>query len=181
MTATHDGSLIERLTEAAGGYATEGSVDYLTEETRRAPLPLRRGLSAAEREAITNESVGRLLEIMEFTTDRLQNSMHRIGYLESKVETYEGQLSFMPEFRAKAARCLVLERENEELKAQLELRTEQLIKRERLIHERDEQVSILEKLLGAYRKHLTMVEADLHRLENSSWMRFCAWFTGERF
>jgi len=47
-----------------------------------------------------------------------------------------------------------------------------------LLDERNQQLSILEKILAAYKKHLSMVEADLSRLENSSWVRFCAWFTG---
>jgi len=175
MIPTQDGSLIERLSQAAN------SQDAIVDGTSRAPLPSahQRGLSAAEREALTNESVGRLLDLLNFTTERLQGTMHRIGYLENQVETYQNQLSFMPEFRAKAARCILLERENQELKAIIEHRNLQILKREHLIQEREQQIGILEKLLMAYKKHVTMLEADLFRLENSSWARFCAWFTGE--
>lgn len=106
--------------------------------------------------------------------------MHRIGFLESQIESMESQLAFMPDFRAKAARCIVLEKENQELKAVIEHRNKQLVKREQLLDERNQQIAILEKIIGAYKKHLNMVEKDLNKLEGSAWMRFCAWFSGSK-
>ena len=175
MTATQDGSLLSRLTNATNCDAIAGV------GTRRKPADLtlhERALNTDTREAITEESVGKLIEQLTLSSDRLQGAMHRIGFLESQIESMEGQLSFLPDFRAKAARCIVLEKENQELKAVIEHRNLQLLKRERLLDERNQQLSILEKILAAYKKHLSMVEADLSRLENSSWVRFCAWFTG---
>lgn len=174
MTASQDGSILDRLTEA-----TMGDAMAADGETRK-PLPQawQRSFNDADRQAITGQNMDKMIEQLNFTSDRLQGAMHRIGYLESQVETYEGQLSFMPDFRAKAARCIILEKENQELKAVIEHRNRQILKREQLLDERSEQVSILEKLCAAYRKHLTMVEHDLSVLENSGWVRFCSWFTG---
>ena len=174
MTATQDGNILNRLTEATIGDA------FAAEPARKDPLSAanQRAFTTQEREALTALNTQKLMEQLSFTTDRLQGAMQRIGYLESQMEVLESQVAFLPDFRAKAARCIVLEKENQELKAVIEARNLQLIKREQLLNERNDQVGILEKLLNAYRKHLSMVETDLSRLENSGWVRFCSWFTG---
>ncbi len=38
--------------------------------------------------------------------------MYRIGYLESQVDTLNEQLKVLPEFRARAAKAILTEREN---------------------------------------------------------------------
>jgi len=140
--------------------------------------PQERFFSRQAREEITNANITLVLDQLTFSADRLAGAMHRIGYLESQVETMEDQLRFLPEFRAKAARSIVLERQNWELKDVIENRNMQLIRRERLLEEKNQQVAILEKVLSAHKKHLSMVEDDLDKLEGNAWVRFWAWFSG---
>lgn len=174
MTPIPDTSLVSRLTNAVdSGAAIEGGAPRLT-----MPKPSTRILPMPERVALTSSNADKLVEHLTFTSERLQGAMHRIGYLESLVESLETQMAVLPELRARAARAILIEKENSELKAVIEHRNKQIIKREHLIEKREEQISMLEKLLAAYKRHLTMVEVDLAKLENSSWVRFCAWFTG---
>jgi hypothetical protein len=140
--------------------------------------PQERFFSKHDREAITSASVNKVIEQLTFTSDRLSGAMHRVGYLESQTEMMQDQLRFLPEFRAKAARAIILERENWELKEVVEQRNMQLINRERLLEEKNQQIAILEKVLAAHRNHLDMVEADLDKLETNPWVRFWAWFSG---
>lgn len=174
MTPIQDTSLVSRLTSAVdSGAAIESGATW-----KPLPKPSNRILSMPERVALTSSNTDKLVEHITFTSERLQGAMHRIGYLESLVESLEAQVAVLPELRARTARAILIEKENKELKSVIEHRNQQIIKREHLIDKRDEQISILEKLLAAYKRHLTMVEVDLAKLENSSWVRFCAWFTG---
>lgn len=140
--------------------------------------PQERFFSKQDRQAITNANMTLVLDQLTFSSDRLAGAMHRIGYLESQVETMEDRLRFLPEFRAKAAQSIVLERQNWELKDVIEQRNMQLIRRERIIEDKDQQIAILEKVLAAHKKHLAMVESDLEKLEANPWVRFWAWFSG---
>ncbi len=181
MTAAQEGkqvsfqqsSLVDRLNSAT-------EYDALAQSTSSTSPPRESVLSGEARTAITSENLDKLISQLNLSTDRLQGAMHRIGFLESQIESMESQLAFMPDFRAKAARCIVLEKENQELKAVIEHRNKQLVKREQLLDERNQQIAILEKIIAAYKKHLNMVEKDLHKLEGSAWMRFCAWFSGSK-
>lgn len=171
MTPNLNSDTYNKLVQALG-------TDAIADDTKRQPRPYERFLTKAEREALTQVNVARILEQLEFTSERLQGAMHRIGYLESQSEAMQDQLAFLPDFRARAARAIVLERQNWELKDIIEQRNLQLVKRERMLADKNEQISILEKLLAAHRKHLDMVEKDLEALENNPWVRFWAWFSG---
>ncbi len=172
MTPNLSARTYDRLLAAldTGAAIADGAAQYIPTHERF--------FSKQERETLTNSSVAKILEQLTFTSDRLSGAMHRIGYLESQVDTMEAQLSFLPEFRAKAARAIVLELENFDYKDIVEQRNMQLIKRERMLEEKDQQIAILEKVLAAHRKHLNMVESDLEKLESNPWVRFWAWFSG---
>lgn len=172
MTPNLSARTYDRLLAAldSGAAIADGAAQYIP--------PHERFFSKQERETLTNSSVAKILEQLTFTSDRLSGAMHRIGYLESQVDTMEAQLSFLPEFRAKAARAIVLELENFDYKDIVEQRNMQLVKRERMLEEKDQQIAILEKVLAAHRKHLNMVESDLEKLESNPWVRFWAWFSG---
>ncbi|CAN5147731.1 hypothetical protein BH11CYA1_BH11CYA1_28360 [soil metagenome] len=172
MTPNLSARTYDRLLAAldSGAAIADGAAQYIP--------PHERLFSKKEREALTNSSVAKIVEQLTFTSDRLGGAMHRIGYLESQVDTMEAQLSFLPEFRAKAARAIVLELENFDYKEIVEQRNMQLLKRERMLEEKDQQIAILEKVLAAHRKHLNMVENDLEKLETNPFVRFWAWFSG---
>lgn len=172
MTPNLSSDTYHRLVQALG--PESATADGAKRQTR----PYERFLTKAERDALTQVNIAQVLDQLEFTSDRLQGAMHRIGYLESQNETLQDQVSFLPDFRAKAARAIVLERQNWELKDVIEQRNLQLLRREKMLCDKNEQISILEKLLAAHRKHLDMVEKDLEALENNPWVRFWAWFSG---
>jgi hypothetical protein len=172
MTATINNSLLERLTEAASDTAFLQPVQGNTTAT------VNNRLKNETREELTDSSIVKVLEQFNFTSERLQGAMHRIGFLESQVETLQDQARFLPEMRAKAARSIVLERENSELKDVINDRNLQLMNREKLLDNKEEQISMLENIIEAHRKQLNLVEAELERLESNGWIRFWAWFTG---
>ena len=172
MTPNLSSDTYNRIVQALG--PESATADGAKRQTR----PYERFLTKAERDALTQVNIAQVLDQLEFTSDRLQGAMHRIGYLESQNEALQDQVSFLPDFRAKAARAIVLERQNWELKDVIEQRNLQLRRREKMLADKNEQISILEKLLAAHRKHLDMVEKDLEALETNPWVRFWAWFSG---
>jgi hypothetical protein len=70
------------------------------------------GLASLNRTETTAKHVGDVLESLDFAAVRLEGAMYRIGYLESQVDTLQEQLKVLPEFRARAARAILTEREN---------------------------------------------------------------------
>jgi hypothetical protein len=106
-----------------------------------------RGIDRAE---ITNKSLESVLENLDFSSVRLEGAMYRIGYLEAKLDDLQKELQIMPELRAKWAKSLILERENEEYR-------ETIAKRE---HE------------------LLEVHQTLDKIKESWWCRAWCWFTG---
>jgi hypothetical protein len=142
------------------------------------PELMRRRLSPAERELLTQKSVTPILEQLSFSNERLQNAMQRVGYLECQVEVLQDTIKGIPELRAKATRAIILEIENTSLAAQLAERNDQLIRREKQILSRNQEIELLTKVLDAHKKHLSRVEADLQSLEQKPWVRIFAWLTG---
>ena len=163
MTPGHDDSTYQRLTAALSDDATLGG---------GAP-------SADPVDFVTQKSVVAVLEHLTFTSDRLQNAMERVGYLECQAEVMQDTLRQMPELRQKAAKTIILERENLALTQVLEERNNLLQRREKQLTSKDREVEILIKVLEAHKKHLAQVEADLESLEQKPWVRFFAWFTGD--
>jgi hypothetical protein len=106
-----------------------------------------RGIDRAE---ITNKSLESVLENLDFSSVRLEGAMYRIGYLEAKLDDLQKELQIIPELRAKWAKSLILERENEEYR-------ETIAKRE---HE------------------LLEVHQMLDKIKESWWCRAWCWFTG---
>jgi predicted RNase H-like nuclease (RuvC/YqgF family) len=175
MPALEADSTYQRLTAALSADATLGgggpaveSVDFV-----------RRRLTPAEREGLTQKSVVAVLEHLSFTSERLQNSMARVGYLECQVEVMQDTVRQMPELRQKAAKVILLERENSALSEVLEERNNQLRRREKQLESKDREIELLSKILQANKDHLARVEADLDKLEQKPWVRFFAWFTGD--
>jgi hypothetical protein len=74
-------------------------------------------LKSFDRRAITARNVQSILTNLESANVRLEAAMYRAGYLESKVENLEEKLKDVPELRTKAARSLIFEKENADLKA----------------------------------------------------------------
>ena len=176
MSPDRSQSLLERLSDAAGDTAHLAPQVGQTQATARTNIE--RPLDRQERAVLTDASIGKVLEQLSFTSERLQGAMHRIGFLESQVEILEEQVKYMPELRAKAARTIVLERLQSELSDVVSDRNMQLVAREKTLDEKDQHIAILEKVIDAHRKHLTMVERDLEVLETNPWVRFWAWFSG---
>jgi hypothetical protein len=142
------------------------------------PDLMRRRLSPAERELLTQKSVTPILEQLSFSNERLQNAMQRVGYLECQVEVLQETIKGIPELRARASRAIILEIEKNSLTAQLDERTDLLIRREKQIQSRNQEIELLTKVLDAHKKHLSRVEADLQNLEQKPWVKLFAWLTG---
>lgn len=70
------------------------------------------GLASLNRTETTAKHVGDVLESLDFAAVRLEGAMYRIGYLESQVDNMTEQLKVLPEFRARAAKAILTEREN---------------------------------------------------------------------
>lgn len=85
--------------------------------------PFVRGL---DREAITQHNVEAVIESLDSATVRLEGAMYRIGYLEAQVDGLQEQLSVLPEYRTRAARAIISERENAILKQAVEAKETEL-------------------------------------------------------
>lgn len=72
-------------------------------------------LSTQTRADTTAKHVGDVLESLDFAAVRLEGAMYRIGYLESQVDSMQEQLKVLGEFRARAAKAILIERENHTL------------------------------------------------------------------
>jgi chromosome segregation ATPase len=143
-------------------------------------LSNRKRLSPAERELLTQQSVTPILEQWSSTSERLQNAMQRIGYLECQVEVMQDNLKGVPELRAKATRAIILEIENNSLSAKLAEREERLGRREKQLLSRNQEIELLTKVLDAHKKHLSRIEGDLATLEQKPWVRFFSWLLGSK-
>jgi len=105
---------------------------------------------------LSQHNMATVLASLEFAHDRLQAAMHRIGYLEGKVEVLEEQVSILPMVQSIAARVPEMEQES------LDLRT-LLIERE--LH------------LAETHAELKDASARLELVRMSWWCRFWAWMT----
>jgi hypothetical protein len=103
-----------------------------------------------DRNQITNKNLESVLENLDFTSVRLEGAMYRIGYLEAKLDDQNKEIQTMPELRAKWAKSLILERENEEYKETIARREHELLE----IHQ------------------------VLDKIKESWWCRAWCWFTG---
>ena len=113
-----------------------------------------RGIDRAE---ITSKNISAVLENLDFTSVRLEGAMYRIGYLEAKLDDKEKELQVMPELRAKWAKSLILERENEDYKKSTEEYKETIARRE---HE------------------LLELHQFLNKIKESWWCRLWCWLSG---
>ena len=109
-----------------------------------------------EKQDLSQRNLAAVIESLEFANDRLQVTMHRIGYLEAKVEGLEERLLILPELKSIAARYPLLEMENQELKT--------------ILIERETQLAESEAELRQASLILDHVRASL-------WHRFWAWLT----
>lgn len=112
------------------------------------------------RQVISARNLQELLEGLEFTHERLQGAMYRIGFLENQVENLEDRLKTLPEFRARAARGILIEKENRDLKDAITLRDQELIVKEESIAEKDERICEMERALSAANEKLTKIESQ---------------------
>lgn len=109
-----------------------------------------------ENQDLSQRNMASVLESLEFANDRLVAAMHRIGYLEGKVEVLEEQVSILPMVETIANRVPILEQEA------LDLRT-LLIERE--LH------------LAETHAELKVASTKLEMVRMSWWCRFWAWMT----
>ena len=109
-----------------------------------------------ERQDLSQRNMATVLESLEFANDRLATAMHRIGYLEGKVEYLEEQNSVLPMIEAIANRVPELEQES------LDLRT-----------------LLIERELHLAETHLELKVANerLELVHSSWWCRFWGWMT----
>jgi hypothetical protein len=105
---------------------------------------------------LSQHNMAQVLSSLEFANDRLQAAMHRIGYLEGKVEVLEEQVSILPMVESIAASVPEMEQEA------LDLRT-LLIERE--LH------------LAETFAELKVANTRLDVIRMSWWCRFWAWMT----
>lgn len=109
-----------------------------------------------ERQDLSQRNMATVLESLEFANDRLATAMHRIGYLEGKIERLEEENSILPMVESIANRVPELEQEA------LDLRT-LLIERE--LH------------LAETHAELKVANDRLELVRMSWWCRFWAWMT----
>jgi DNA repair exonuclease SbcCD ATPase subunit len=109
-----------------------------------------------ERQDLSQRNMATVLESLEFANDRLATAMHRIGYLEGKIEYLEEQNSILPMIESIANRVPELEQES------LDLRT-----------------LLIERELHLAETHLELKVANerLELVRSSWWCRFWAWLT----
>ncbi len=109
-----------------------------------------------EKQDLSQRNMATVLESLEFANDRLATAMHRIGYLEGKVEYLEEQNSILPMIESIANRVPELEQES------LDLRT-----------------LLIERELHLAETHLELKIANerLELVRSSWWCRFWAWMT----
>jgi len=176
MTPGKNDATYNRLTAALSDDATLGGGGPGADSIEL----VRRRLTPAERESLTQKSVVAILDQLSFSSERLQNAMQRVGYLECQVEVLQENVRQMPELRAKASKTIILERENAALTEVLEERNNSLRRREKQIESKEREIELLTKIMDAHKNHLNRVEADLVALEGKPWVRFMAWFTGSK-
>ncbi|MGH9553414.1 MAG: hypothetical protein ACRD3W_28795, partial [Terriglobales bacterium] len=101
---------------------------------------------------------------LDFASVRLEGAMYRIGYLEAQVNSQEEQLKVLPEFRARAAKAILTERENDMLK--------------------EENSSLKIDLTAAHKEsadlheEVTQLHSVITRLEQLWWWRILSWAFG---
>jgi hypothetical protein len=114
-----------------------------------------------DRAAITAKNIEALMDSLDFANVRLEGSMYRIGYLEAQVNSLEEQLTVLNEFRARAARAILTERENVILKEKVEIL--------------ESRIRILERGVDILDGNLVHANSLLMRIEQTWWYRLCSW------
>jgi uncharacterized protein (DUF1501 family) len=114
VTDADDANEIVRVGEASSSLVDAKNVTHVQ-------------LKSFDRRAITAKNVQSILTNLESANVRLEAAMYRAGYLESKVENLEEKLKDVPELRTKAARSLIFEKENADLRATIAKHETELI------------------------------------------------------
>jgi hypothetical protein len=111
-----------------------------------------------DREAITAKNVQSLVDSLTFANSRLEGTMYRIGYLEAQVASLEEQLKVLPEFRNRAAKAILVERENDMLKDEVDSLHRTISTREGNIAAMHTHQATLEASLDSYNEQLDRVQ-----------------------
>jgi hypothetical protein len=151
----------QRMFLVAGETGPEVAV---TQKAAGKPLPL-------DRAAVTSKNVEALMDSLDFANVRLEGAMYRIGYLEAQVAGFEEQLSVLPEFRARAAKAILTDRENDILKEQLDKVSAQAKGYEMMIDTLDADIASLETSLSAS-------NGVIDKLQSLWWFRVGCWIFG---
>lgn len=115
------------------------------------------------RQIVSARTLQELLEGLEFTHERLQGAMYRIGFLENQVENLEERVKTLNEFRARAARSLIVEKENRELKDALNKLDKKLTEQDEIVERKAEEIEAKTEELEA--KELSLADKDERILE----------------
>ena len=114
-----------------------------------------------DRAAITAKNIESLMDSLDFANVRLEGSMYRVGYLEAQLSSLELQLELMNEYRNRAAKAILADRENDILKEKIaELETTNNDMHEHLV---------------ALDEHLVQAHLAIGRIEQTWWYRLFSW------
>lgn len=114
-----------------------------------------------DRAEITARNVQALLDSLDFANVRLEGSMYRVGYLEAQVSSLEEQLELMNEYRNRAAKSILIDRENDLLKEK--------------VAGLETQNSDMQEHLTALDEHLVQAHMAISRIEKTWWYRLFSW------
>jgi hypothetical protein len=126
-----------------------------------APKPEKEEKPAFDRAAITAKNIEALMDSLDFANVRLEGSMYRIGYLEAQINSFEEQLTVLNEFRARAAKAILTERENVILTDKVEIL--------------ESRIRILERGVDILDANLVHANTLLMRIEQTWWYKLCSW------
>jgi hypothetical protein len=127
-----------------------------------------RGINRSE---ITTRNIENLLQNLDFTSVRLEGAMYRIGYLEAKLDDLQTEMQIMPELKAKWAQALILERENEDLRALME-------DHEKSLANQADTIAEYKDTIGKREQELLDLHQLVDKIKNSWWCRMWCWLTG---
>lgn len=90
-------------------------------------------ISPILRSETTARHVDDVMGSLDFAAVRLEGAMYRLGYLESQVDVLQEQLKVLSEFRSRAAKAVIVERENMMLQKQMSEYEEELEETHRIM------------------------------------------------
>lgn len=173
--ATEEGTAKPETVDVNAPVKTEAIENSSTDAATATP-----DTSAKERVTLTSKNVEAIMDSLDFANVRLQGAMHRIGYLEAHVEHLQQQQEVLGQFRARAARAIITERENDELKAKIsQLTTASASAEQALVVLGEDNLRLKETVACLEKRNAAQLER-WHELELAWWFRLINWFCAGR-